>query len=231
MYKCLFKNRKEEMKIYQVKYYQSLTLKKKKTIKALKIFLPYGRWYNRKYKFRGKTVLDFGSSIKSDFFKKFVQDNKGNDNNYYGFDLDRKTIKWLKENNYYYDFYKDNKLEGRFDVINASQVYEHLTLDERELFIRRSYKLLKKKGMLLVDFPYINNLNIIEFFHGDRTHKPVACEDEANYITNFGFKCRVYIGGYTWPYQSLLRNIWSFIWNVLLGYYPFHLTLVEAVKK
>lgn len=215
---------------YQTEYYQTLTLKKSRTIKAKPIWLPFGIWYERKYSFQDKIVLDFGSSILSDFFKKFKKDNNNSSDGYWGFDLDRETIKWLKSNKFFYDFY-NHRIESKFDIINASQVYEHLTVDERERFIKTSYGFLKRGGMLLLDFPYINNLNLIEFFHGDRTHKPVSCEDEANYITSFGFKCKVYIGGLTWPYQGLLKNTWTFIWNILLRYYPFHITLIEAVKR
>jgi len=220
----------KKMKTYKTNYYQTLMLKKSTIVKAKPIWLPFGIWYKRKHDFQYKIVLDFGSSIRSNFFKKFKKDNNNCSDGYWGFDLDVETTKWLKKNKFYYSFYDDNRLKRKLDVINASQVYEHLTLDERELFIQRSHELLKKEGVLLIDFPYINNLNLIEFFHGDRTHKPVSCEDEANYITSFGFECEVYIGGLTWPYQSLLKGIWTFIWNILLGYYPFHITLIKAIK-
>lgn len=216
---------------YRKNYYQSLVLKNSKVIKATPIWLPFGMWYKRRYDLKDKVVLDFGSSIASNFFKKYVNDNRGNNMEYYGFDLDNQTVKWLRDNDFYYDFYGDDKLKGKFDIINASQVYEHLTLEERGFFIKRSHELLKRGGLLLLDFPYINNLNLIEFFHGDRTHKPVSCEDEAIYIKVCGFECKVFIGGFTWPYQSLFRNVISFIWNILLGYYPFHITLIEATKK
>jgi len=220
------------MKTYKTDYYQILKLRKLRKIEVKKIWLPYGRWYCKKYNLRGKVVLDFGSNIESDFFKKFKSDNKNTrKGKYYGFDLDRDAVGWLKENKFYYDFYKDDKLRCKFDIVNASQVYEHLSLEEREAFIKRSWELLKKGGVLLLDFPYINNLNLIEFFHGDRTHKPVSCEDEANYIALLGFRCRVYIGGLTWPYQSVFKNMWIFFWNIVLGFYPFHITLIEATKK
>lgn len=216
------------MKAYK-DYYKIMMLRKKFRAKA--VWSPFGRWYDKKFNFKGKLVLDFGSSIRSNFYKKFIKDNRGKRQNYRGYDIDKKSVEWLKKEDFYYSFFDDDSLKGKFDLINCSQVYEHLTLEERESLIERSYELLKPKGVLLLDFPYINNLNLIEFFHGDRTHKVVSCEDEASYIARFGFECKVYIGGFTWPYQSLLRNTWSFIWNIILGFYPFHITLIEAVKK
>lgn len=204
---------------------------RKKTLKPKVIWGVFGRWYDRKFNFKGLLVLDFGSSKESNFYTKFRKENNSNVKNYKGYDIDETSVQWLKDNSFYYDFYNDDSLKGKFELINASQVYEHLTLIERENFIKRAYELLKKNGILLIDIPYINNLNLIEFIRRDRTHKIVSCEDEAIYIEQFGFDVEVYIGGYTMPYKSLLSNIYRIFTNLILGYKPFYVTVIIGKKR
>ena len=136
----------------------------------------------------------------------------------------------MKGQGYYYDFYTDNSLQGSFDIIIASEVYEHLTEPERERFLSRAHELLSKSGSLILDVPYISNLNIVEFFKRDRSHKPIALEDEAAYFETFGFKVQLYIGGRTAPYRPLLWSLWRFLANLALGFYPFHVALLLATK-
>ena len=109
-------------------------------------------------------------------------------------------------------------------------MYEHLTESERERFLARAHQLLSTSGTLIVDAPYIANLNLIEFFKRDRSHKPIALEDEAAYLETFGFKVRTYIGGRTAPYRSPWWNLWRFAGNLALGYYPFYVVLFHATK-
>jgi SAM-dependent methyltransferase len=215
------------LKTYRL-YYK--ILEKRKRVKPKVIWTPFGRWYDKKFNFKGKLVLDFGSGVRSNFFLKYVRDNNGNTKKYKGYDIDETALKWLVENNFYYDFYRDNTFLGSFDLINCSQVYEHLDLSERECFIKRSYELLKPGGILLIDIPHIANLNIIEFFRRDRAHKPVSREDEAIYIELFGFKCELYLAGLTMPYMSRFKNFWNIIMNLLHGFYPQWLTIIVAKK-
>lgn len=211
------------------KYFQVLT---SRNIKPKPIWSPFGRWYNNFIKFNNKQILDFGCSIDSNCYKKFIKDNhNANKSKYLGFDIDQRTVKWLKAKNTFYDFWKDNSLNNKLDIINGSEVYEHLNEKEREDFILRSFDLLSDKGFLLLDFPYMNNFNIIEFFHGDRTHRSVSCEDEAVYIRSLGFKdVEVYIGGLTLPYMSIINNFRYLLLNLITGFYPFHVTLIIARK-
>jgi len=204
---------------------------RRREVKPKVVWTPYSKWYNKKFNFKGKLVLDFGSGIESNFFLKYVKDNDGSVEKYKGYDIDEETKKWLMEKGFYYDFYHDDTFLGAFDIINCSQTYEHLNLYERERFIRRSYELLKPGGLLLIDFPHIANLNIIEFFRSDRTHIPVSREDEAIYIELFGFKCELYLAGLTMPYKSRIQNAWNFLRNLLLGYYPQWITIVVAKKE
>lgn len=203
---------------------------KRKRVKPKVIWAPFGRWYDRKFNFKGKLVLDFGSGIKSNFFLKYVKDNNGNARGYKGYDIDDDAKKWLMENGFYYDFYEDQAPLGRFDLVNCSQVYEHLDLSERERFVKRSYELLELGGVCLIDTLHIANLNIIEFFRSDRTHKPVSREDEAIYIELFGFECELYLAGLTMPYMSKFKNAWNIIRNLLLGFYPQWITIIVAKK-
>jgi len=156
--------------------------------------------------------------------------NPGASRGYYGFDSSRSPVAWLKANGHYYDFWTDDSL--KFDVINASQVYEHLTEEMREKFAVRSRELLRAGGILYLDFPYIQNLGLIDFF-SDKTHKPVACVDEALCLEQLGFKTDLYVGGYTMVYGTLFswRNIIRLGCNLLLGYKPFFVTFIIAKKS
>jgi hypothetical protein len=203
---------------------------RKEQVKPHPVWGSWGRFYNRLFSLGGKLVLDFGSDIESPVYMKFQGENNRESGKYKGYDVDEETISWLRGHDYYYDFYADDSLRGDFDVIIASQVYEHLSESERERFVARAHKLLSNHGSLVVDVPYIANLNLIEFFKRDRSHKPLALEDEAAFFENFGFKVQVYIGGRTAPYRPLLWNLWRFIGNLALGYYPFYVALFYASK-
>lgn len=205
----------------------------KRNIKPYPIWKSFGSWYNSTVKFTNKKILDFGCSVDSNCYNKFLLDNSsGRLDGYWGYDIDNKTIQWLRKKKIFYNFWKNDTLRNKFDIINASEVYEHLDEKTKEEFILRSLELLNKNGFLLLDFPYINNLNIIEFFHGDRTHKPISCEDEAVYIRSLGFKTvETYIGGLTWPYLSFFHNIRYFLLNIFMGFYPFHITVIIARKS
>ena len=191
-------------------------------------FTSWGNFINKNRDFKNKTILDFGCDIDSICYKQFAKQNGGVNANYYGFDIADTTVNWLKDSGYYYDFWNDNS--RKFDAINISEVYEHLDENLRENFIKRTRAILKDGGRLYMDIPYIANLNIIEFFRRDRTHKPVACEDEAIYLERFGFKVKLFIGGYTIPYYNIFMNLYRIFTNLLLGYKPFLVTFIIAEK-
>lgn len=189
---------------------------KRKQLKYKKILTPYKLWYRWQLNLKNKRTLDFGSNINSIFYQ-IVRDQHGI---YYGFDLDKSTIKWLKTNNYYIDFWKTRK---KFDHINASQVYEHLDIKERLSFLKRCYELLKSGGILTIDFPFMENLNIVGFWR-DITHKPVSSFDDPVLIKNSGFSFDyVYLVG--WPSLNPLRFIVS---SLLFGSWQ---TNVQIIAK
>ena len=204
---------------------------RKEQVKPKPVWGSWGRFYDQLFNLKEKVVLDFGSDMDSLLYRRFQRENDAKGGKYKGFDIDEDTITWLRQHGYYYDFYGDDSLRDSFDIIIASQVYEHLTDPERERFLSRANELLTSSGSLIVDVPYIANLNLIEFFKRDRSHKPVALEDEAAYFETFGFKVKVYIGGRTAPYRPLFWNLWRFVGNILLGYYPFHVVLFHATKS
>ena len=203
---------------------------RREEVKPQPVWGSWGRFYDRLFNLQGKLVLDFGSDVEAPLYEKFQRDNEGKDGKYKGYDISEDAISWLKGQGYYYDFYADNSLLGSFDIIIASEVYEHLTEAERERFLSRAHELLSKSGSLILDVPYISNLNIVEFFKRDRSHKPIALEDEAAYFETFGFKVQLYIGGRTAPYRPLLWSLWRFLANLALGFYPFHVALLLATK-
>jgi 2-polyprenyl-3-methyl-5-hydroxy-6-metoxy-1,4-benzoquinol methylase len=217
------------MSVSYQKAYHKIKARKEK-VKPQPVWGSWGRFYDKLLTLRGKIVLDFGSDVESPLYRRFQGENNRGNGKYRGYDIDEETISWLKERGYYYDFYSDDSLRGSFDVIVASQVYEHLNESERERLLARSFELLHPAGSLVLDVPYIANLNLIEFFKRDRSHKPIALEDEAAYFETFGFKVQAYIGGRTAPYRPWFWNIWRFIGNIALGYYPFHVALFYASK-
>lgn len=155
--------------------------KKRTSVKINKVILPYEHWFSSYINLNDKRVLDFGSNIDSLFYKRC---KRSQNVIYYGYDVDEETVKWLLDNEYYYDFWNNDLL--KFDLINASQVYEHLTVSERIEFIKRCKFLLKPSGILLLDFPFIENLNGLRFWH-DLTHKPVSSKDDVMLVKNHGF--------------------------------------------
>lgn len=205
--------------------------RKRESLKPTFLWLmSFGKLLYQKRDFSGKVILDFGCDIDSDAYRQWINQNPEKKSGYYGFDLSASPVKWLREKNSYYDFWTDNSM--KFDSINASQVYEHLTEDMREKFIVRSRELLKETGVLYMDFPYIQNLGLIDFFQ-DRTHKLVSCVDEALYVEQFGFNVSLYVGGYTMPYAPFFsfRSIIRIFMNLLLGYKPFFVTFIIAKKR
>jgi 2-polyprenyl-3-methyl-5-hydroxy-6-metoxy-1,4-benzoquinol methylase len=199
------KKEKEYYKIYEKRI--------KGKIKAKKIYWPIEplQFLDKKLKFNGK-ILDFGCLKESFFYKKALKDG----GHYKGFDLDKETVKWLKENRLYADFWKTKQ---KFDLIIANHVYEHLEVREREKFIERSYSVLNSNGKLVVAFPNVMNLTGIEYWK-DRTHKlPPSPLDEASFSELFGFKTELYFVGLSFfPLKYSLR----IIANALLGFSSLH---------
>lgn len=201
----------------------------KKSIKPQYLWkVPYGKFISKVRDFKNKTIVDFGCSVKSPAYKQFLAQNGEMSKGYHGYDVSVGAVRWLKVEGFFLNFWSLRK--NSFDAINASQVYEHLDELERERFLAKSYQVLKPGGYLYLDFPYISNLNIIEFFRRDRTHKPVSCEDEALYLRQFGFKTELYVGGYSMPYLGLIENLRWFIINLTFGFKPFWVTFIKAQK-
>ncbi|MFH1545305.1 MAG: class I SAM-dependent methyltransferase [archaeon] len=190
--------------------------------KIRKVFFPIEpkKFIDEKIILKGE-VLDFGCGINSFYYSKTKKDG----GKYTGFDLDEETVKWLKEKRAFFDFWKEEK---QFDFIIASHVYEHLEKKEREKFIKRSLKLLKKEGHLLVGFPNALNLSGLEYWK-DKTHEvPPSPFDEGNYIELFGFSTEtILIGISVWPPHNFFR----LIANLLLGFSPQHYCLVLCKKN
>lgn len=192
-------------------------------IKIVKIWMPYRIWINKMLrKIIGNEsikVVDFGCNMKSDFY---LRCKKLNVKNYYGYDIDNSSVFWLKDNNIFVDFWHT---EEKFNIINASQVFEHLTLEERTSFLKRCREILNDGGYLLIDIPFIENLNGL-FYHKDLTHKPVSSTDDPLLIKNFGFNFNhVYLVG-----SRGLRPIFNLFNLLLFGSFQQTLQIV-AIKK
>ncbi len=175
-----------------------------------------------KVSFNEKKVLDFRCNIKTEIFKK-CKEYKAK---YFGFDINDSAKKWLKKNKIFIDFWKTKQ---KFDIIISTQVYEHLTKKEQEKFIKRSYKLLNKKGILIIEYPNINNIKGVGFWASDRTHRfPPSLFDESTLIDLFGFDSEIYATGFSiWG----PRNILIEIINILLDFIPQHNILIIAKKN
>ncbi len=197
--------------------------RQKKMIKEKSIYFPFDplKFLDKKFKFNGR-ILDFGCLKESFFYKKTLRE-KGN---YKGFDLDLKTVDWLKKNNFYADFWNTKE---KFDLIISNHVYEHMEAEEREKFIARSYELLNKNGKLIMAFPNIINLSIGLEYWTDRTHKlPPSPVDEAYFAELFGFKSELFFAGLSfYPLKYFSRLIANF----LLGFNPLHNCIVICTKN
>ncbi len=194
--------------------------RKNKKINFIYTTLCPRKFVDKKFIF-DKKILDFGSGIESPNYKK-TADDKGS---YFGFDIDEETVAWLKDNDFYVDFWKT---EEKFDIIMASEVYEHLDFETRENFIERASQLVGPDGLLIVDFPYIHNLDG-SFYWLDRTHLfPPSPADESSLIELYGFNAEIYVVGIAyWPPYRILR----IILNLLLGYRPQHTTILGCSKQ
>jgi SAM-dependent methyltransferase len=176
-----------------------------------------------------KTVLDFGCGISSPFRARWDRE-KPRDSQYFGYDIDERAVKALGERRAFYDFFSDDSLRGRFDLVYADNIYEHLSMPEREEFAKRAYELLRTGGTLVVLFPHIANLNIIEHFLRDRTHLTVSREHEAAFLESFGFGAQVHVAGMTFPYRSVLFSVKQALRNMVLGYLPQTTVVLIATK-
>ncbi len=107
--------------------------------------------------FNGASVLDVGCGF-ADFYQ-YLNDN-GVDVNYTGYDINPDFIKLCKEKYPEADFavrdIQVDKIEGEFDFIIVSQVYNNkLSFDNNELVIRdvieKLYNLLSDRGGIAID--------------------------------------------------------------------------------
>jgi hypothetical protein len=184
------------------------------------------------YDTNSKIVLDFGSggggegSAVLRQYKEQNQSLKG----YFAYDACETVEAWLKEKDYYYDFWKDDSKIGQFDMIIGNQIYEHLDMGERLAFISRSTELLKESGLLVLTYPYnLYNMNF-KYFWEDITHKPVGVEAEAGLISLFGYKTQICIGGLKGDPFGWFENVICLVRNLLLLYPPFWLVNIRGEK-
>lgn len=207
------------------RYWQANTDRKR--LKAKVIWQPYHRFIEQLVDLRGTKVLDFGSGIESPIIARFLRAN-GSLDGYQTYDIDGEAVqKWHSEGKFY-DFYADDSALGSFDIVYSDNTYEHLSLPQREEFLVRARALLRQGGRLVLIYPHIANLNIIEHFERDRTHLLVSREHEAGFISSLGFSCDIYIAGLTFPYKPLLFSIKQFLRNILLGYHPQTMVIIDA---
>ncbi len=206
-------NKKEYNKIFKQRHLKKINA----------IYFPFSSndFVYKKIDFENKKVLDFGSNIESPNYLHCKKVNA----KYFGFDIDESTVKWLKEKKIFIDFWKTKQ---KFDIIIASQVYEHLNKKEQEQFIKQAKKLLKKNGLLILEYPFVMNLGGVGFWR-DRTHTmPPSIEDEALFIDQHGFESELFVAGISfWGPRNLFRAIL----NWLIGFYPQHNIVIISKKK
>ncbi|MFQ5875806.1 MAG: methyltransferase domain-containing protein [Dehalococcoidia bacterium] len=175
-------------------------------------------------------VLDFGAGGLGSAFEQRKLQNGGDTRDFYSYDSDLTVQQALKEEGFFYDFWRDDSLLATFDMIVANQVYEHLDRQERIDFIQRSADLLKSGGRMVIAYPFVlYNMNF-KYFWEDITHNPVGVEAEAGFIEQFGFRCNVYVAGLKGDPLGILENIICLLRNLLLLFPPFWITVVEALK-
>ena len=197
------------------------------------ILTNFDSWFFKKFPLKNKKILDFGCSINSRMYERFIREN-GNDSGYFGFDIEESVISWLKEKNYFLDTSAITKKE-LFDYIFLVDIYEHLELYERIEMLKAAHKLLKFGGLVVVAYPYMKNLNFFINGISDPTHKLTDFEGEvANFIEYGGFeqeKVNLFLGGWTTPAISLLKNLMAIFRNLLCLFPPFHVAVITAEKQ
>ncbi len=173
-------------------------------------------WLFKKYQFTEK-ILDFGSSINSQAYKKTIKD-KGN---YYGYETDKNAIKWLKQNKYYINFWKTEKT---FNTIIANNVFEHINEKQRKEVIKQAHKILKPNGKLIITNVHVLNLSLLTHWQ-DSTHNKIPPSPRiiTHYCNINGFKTKTYL-------HDLSTNPADIILNLLLKKYPQQRMTIEATK-
>ena len=217
-------------------YAKFLLLRNSREFGQKYILSPFNRWFESEFSYKGQTIIDFGSSINSSTYCKFLKDNDDfgpidREGRYYGFDVDAKTRSWLQGNGLWCDFFEDDALLDQIDLVVCRDVYEHLAFDERGNFLLRTLQLLRGGGTLLLVFPFVHNLNLI--YHWDEpSHLPVGPPyAEAAWIAASGYDhLRCFAGGYTQPFRPLAENILAFIRNLVMLLPPFWTTVIIAQK-
>jgi cyclopropane fatty-acyl-phospholipid synthase-like methyltransferase len=117
-------------------YTSIFNARKNKKIKAVYKSLDPNAFIDRTFAF-DKRLLDFGGGVESRAYHKTKRDG----GQYTGYDVDSQSEKWLTDNGFFVDFWTTS---DKFDIVIASQVYEHLDHDERERFIGRAYEVLEE---------------------------------------------------------------------------------------
>ena len=174
---------------------------------------------DQKIKFKGR-VLDFGCLVESENYRKTLRDG----GQYHGFDIEQESVKWLQAKGFYVDFWK---CKEKFDLVVASQVYEHLPVEEREDFLKKAGELLAEGGRLVIDYPFFGNLNAVTYWQ-DRSHEtPPAVEDEVSLVELYGLKAEAFLVGISfWPPYYFLR----LLANLILGFPPQHTVVIIGQK-
>jgi 2-polyprenyl-3-methyl-5-hydroxy-6-metoxy-1,4-benzoquinol methylase len=123
----------------------------------------------RKINLKNKKVLDIGAGDGNNWVRlkeeKLISPEK-----YYALELDKKSLDVCKKRgivntiNSYFDSDILKKIKFKFDVIIATEVFEH-QIKPKE-FIATSLALLKEKGLLIISVPNVNR-RLFKFGYGD----------------------------------------------------------------
>jgi hypothetical protein len=206
-----------------------------KNTKINYILNSFDGWYHKNFPLKGKRILDFGCSIKSYLYDRYVKENDS-DAGYFGYDVEEAVIKWLRDSKKYFDPFASGNIneDSKFDYIFLIDVYEHLEPSERVDMIIAAHSLLKEKGKLFIAYPYMKNLNFFVNGISDPTHKLTDFEGEvANFIEHGNFasdKVNLYLGGWSTPALSFYKNLLALLRNLICLFPPFHVAVIVAEK-
>lgn len=76
--------------------------------------------------------------------------------------------------------------EKKFDIITATDVIEHLTEEERHLYLKAIYNSLNTDGIFICTVPNANSLISSRFRYIDYTHKISFTEHSLEYLIKLG---------------------------------------------
>ena len=206
------------------------------------------KWHHTHYNYVKKIIGSYTKHLDlacaGGTFIGNLSDNKKS----FGVDISMKQINYAKKNyenkNHRFFYIKKNIFPFKknfFDVITNLQLIEHLTIEDNIKLMKETYRVLKKKGRLIIttpnySSPWILLEKIVNFF-GDVSYEEQHITffnktNIMNFLKDFGFKKIIistnmafspFFAIFNWKFPDLIQKIEEKYFN---NPYKFHLVIV-----